>query len=376
MTYYSTLREAYNVDSFNQIKKPKKKSDIPSEMGPFQYSESFMNDYSTQDDCYYKKNYNMDTGVCNNPSMSLSKFSNGPVNEHKTDSKPIQKSQQLVQQNNLQYQQMLKNEKAPANVETSKMTLYSTQVDGYKSHEMNNQGQSCSPLQAPNYETPISDQCKKDYERTMKVYTSDEGHVAPSYDEFNKNNALNNIQPFYDEDLEQYFDFNNLKDAINYKPAQLPNDNKLAYTNNDTNDYANIKNKDDNLLITSEYNLSEDDKKIALQALKTLKEIEEKINKGSPVSNIENMNNNYVDLPTQTFGKQNAVSDQKSNDTIFYNNIIHIGLFIFIGIVIILLCDQIVELAIQIGMKRTMNMMQPYLQKSLPTEVSVPVYNI
>ena len=39
----------------------------------------------------------------------------------------------------------------------------------------------------------------------------------------------------------------------------------------------NTKNKEDDLLSTNIYNLSEDDKKNALQALKTLKEIEDKI---------------------------------------------------------------------------------------------------
>jgi hypothetical protein len=386
MTYYSTLREAYNVDSFNQIKKSKKKNES-SELSHMEFSESFMNDYSQQDDCYYKNNYNMDTGVCNKPSVS--NFTNGPpetkqasnLNNQTTQQQTMQKSQQLVQQNNLQYQQMMKNEKAPANVESSRLSLHSTDVSGYQSHQMNKQGQSCSPLQAPNYEYPISDQCKKDYERTMKIYTNDTGHNAPTYDEFNKNNALNNIQPFYDEDLEQYFDFNNLKDAVNYKPAQLPNENKIAYTNNNTNEYTNTKTKNNDLLLTNSYNLSEDDKRIALQALKTLREIEEKINKNSP-SNIENMNNQYADLPTQAImkkddpkkddeSKKSISSEKKSSETIFYNNIINLGLFVFIGIIIILLCDQIAEVAIQIGMKRTINMLQPYLQKPIPSETSV-----
>jgi len=374
MTYYSTLREAYQVDSFDQVKKSKKKQDNSFS----EVAESFMNDYSQQDDCYYKKDYNMDTGVCN---ATVSNFSNGPVGNG-NDPKSMQKSQQLVQKNNLQYQQMMKNEKAPANIETSKMTLNSSEVSGYQSHQMNKQGNSCSPLQAPNYESPISDQCKKDYERTMKVYTSDEGHTAPTYDEFNKNNALNNIQPFYDEDLEQYFDFNNLKDAINYKPAQLPNDNKVAYTNNNTNDYANTKNKEDDLLSTNIYNLSEDDKKNALQALKTLKEIEDKINKTSP-SSVEKMNNQYMDLQTQTFAKpyqQNndnqsnkTSTTRKCNENVFYNNVVNLGLFVFIGIIIILLCDQITEIAIQIGMKRTMTMLQPYLQKTVTLVPSEPI---
>lgn len=377
MTYYSTLREAYDIDSFKQVKKTKKKPDNTfTEVSNLEFAESFMNDYSPQDDCYYKNNYKMDTGVC----PSVSNFSNGPQQTQQTQQsqqsqqmqQTQQKSQQLVQQNNLQYQQMMKNEKAPANVETSRLSLHSAEVSGYQSHQMNNQGKSCSPLQAPTYQFPISDQCKKDYERTMKVYTNDLGHNTPTYDEFNKQNELNNIQPYYDEDLEQYFDFGNLKDAINYKPAQLPNDNKLTYTDNNTNDYSKPKNKDDNLLLTNSYNLSEDDKKNALQALKILTDIETKIKKTSP-SNVENMHNQYMELQQtqqtnqthETEKKKREEAKPKSNDAVFLNNVINLGLFIFIGIVIILLCDQITEVAIQIGMKRTMIMMQPYLQKQL-----------
>ena len=55
--------------------------------------------------------------------------------------------------------------------------------------------------------------------------------------------------------------------------------------------------------------------------------------------------------------------NNKTNKDLFYKNIINIGLFIFIGIVIILLCDQITEVAINIGMKRTMTMLEPYLEK-------------
>ena len=83
--------------------------------------------------------------------------------------------------------------------------------------------------------------------------------------------------------MEQYFDINNLKDEVNYKSNSgnkvndyMPNYNKVSYTNDNTNDYSNNNNKTSNginLLNTNEYNLSEDEKKKALEALDYLKSI-------------------------------------------------------------------------------------------------------
>lgn len=47
---------------------------------------------------------------------------------------------------------------------------------------------------------------------------------------------------------------------------------------------------------------------------------------------------------------------------LFYKNLVNIGLFVFIGVLIIFLCDQITEIAISIGMKRTVALLEPYLK--------------
>jgi DNA-directed RNA polymerase subunit H (RpoH/RPB5) len=56
---------------------------------------------------------------------------------------------------------------------------------------------------------------------------------------------------------------------------------KISYTNDNTNEYSNNNNKTSNginLLNTNEYNLSEDEKRKAIEALDYLKSIENKIN--------------------------------------------------------------------------------------------------
>jgi hypothetical protein len=56
------------------------------------------------------------------------------------------------------------------------------------------------------------------------------------------------------------------------------------------------------------------------------------------------------------------ISEKKD---LFYKNLVNIGLFIFIGVLIIFLCDQITEIAISIGMKRTVALLEPYLQNRI-----------
>lgn len=356
MINYTSIQEAYNIPVISKNRSYRKNEDSS-------YKESFMNDYSPQDDCYYKKEYGVDTKVCKNKQQQyIAKFTNPSKN---TDQNEKQK------QNN--------DKTIPANIENSKFASNSLEVSGYESNKMNKQGDSCSPLQTPSYKYPISGECKKDFENVMNLYTSDNTIANPSYEAFNKDNKDKDIQPYYDEDLEQYFDINNLKDAINYKssnesPPYMSNSNKNGYSNDNTSEYRNINNKDDNLLSSEKYNLTLEDKEKAAEALKTLKMIEDKINKNTPKPNIEYSNdssvkdiNSYKSTTPLTEQSKNEKTNGKSinDDNDIYYNIINIALFIFIGIIIILLCDQITEIAINIGMRRTIRILEPYLIKNM-----------
>jgi hypothetical protein len=351
MTSYSTLQEAYNIDSFNTVRKKPKKPVVYAETEHNAgINEPFMNDYSPQDDCYYKKEYGVDTKVCRNQYSGV-RGSGGPGNagapggpDNGSISRFTNPSPQGAQQHIVR-----KPEANPSYVETSKLSMNSTEVHGYKSHQMNTQGNSCSPLQATNYDYPLSGECKKEFDKAMKTYTSDATVNNVPY----QGSETKSIQPYYDEDLEQYFDINNMTDAINYKSS-----NKTGYANDNTAEYRNMQTTSsksgDDLLRTEEYNLSEDDKKQALQALSVLQSIETKINQQKAQKS-----NDTNTKPQETNEKK---PEEKKPNT-FYNNLINIGLFIFIGVVFILLCDQITELAIQIGMKRAISILEPYLQK-------------
>lgn len=351
MTYYSTLKEAFNVDSFTKTKT----------------KEPFMNDYSPQDDCYYKSEYGVDTKACRRARV-VSNFTNPTtqtaqqfVMNKGPSSNNASNASNASNANNANNGNSASNNGNPAYIETSRIAMNSSEVSGYQSHQMNTQGNSCAPLQAPNYQYPISGECKKEFEKAVKIYTSDSTANNMSYDDYNKNSKFKDIQPYYDEDLEQYFNINNLNDQVKYKsntstnPIFMPNENKTGYTNDNTGEYRNMStNENDNLLKTEAYNLSEEDKKNALQALSILKTIEDKINKNAKTASPENTPKPKEEPP--------IVKAEGKKTSSFYTVLINIGLFIFIGVVIILLCDQMVELAIQLGMKKAVNVLEPFMK--------------
>ena len=376
---YSTLQEAYNIDTFEKKSKPSNKS--------------------------------------RNPNGGLAGGSNGANGANANTS--------------------------PAFVETSKLAL-----------------SSCSPLQAPTYNIPISNDCKREHEEAMNVYTnannnmgnnmnaiptsinntqhfsngagtggsasspvnasntgnpniisnpsnannlqlsqsqqSQQAPLLPAQNLFNNSN--DNVMPYYDEDLEQYFNISNLNDEVKYnannpnnsssnasntKYPYMPNNNKQSYTNNDTAEYTNnntlIKNGN-NLLNNSSYNLTPEEKKSAEEAMAYLKSIEEKINGGSGSSGSGYNRNTIADpvAPTVNTGPAGFKTPEKpvppplpvapvvplakNESNYIYNAIFNISILLIIGIAIILLCDQIVELSIHIGMKRTINILEPFIR--------------
>lgn len=331
MAGYATLQEAYNIDSFNRKTSKSEKS----KNKPVQ--ENFMNDYSSQDACYYNKEFGINNTVCKS-EIGKPDYGNFVASEG--------------------------------------FTANSSDVKDYKSNTMNTQGGTCSPLQAPNYNLPMTEENKAEFKKVVDLYTNYENNTV-SYNEFNKNKENKDIMPYYDEDMDQYLDINTLNtskiftgtsgtsgnEVIPNKSRYMPNYNEKSYTDDNTDKYLNINTKTDDILVAPMYNLSEEDKKNSLRSLNILKRFS------------DDDTSNKID------GTGEKAKSNNDNNSTFFN----IALFIFIGIVIILLCDQITELAINIGMKRATEILEPYLNKpdvvqtyvepdvpSVPDVLSVP----
>jgi hypothetical protein len=343
--------------------------------------------------------------------------------------KPTKKSTKTASQSS--------NNSQPYNIENNSVASNKESVN------YNSKGSSCSPIQAPTYNIPISGDCKKERDAAMKTYI-EENFKAESANGGNgvgnsgngvgnsgnsaspgagignggENRSTNsgniltnrqdNIMPFYDEDMEQYFDINNLTDEVGYKSNDgtkvynyMPNHNKNSYTNNNTGEYSNSNNASKNgvnLLNTAEYNLSPEERKKAQEALEYLKSIEDKINNDENRSSNETLDKvrRSNDTGPGGFGKATfenkkdienekkataaaaaiqtnnenenklleSIKENKKTENIF-NMIINIFIFVFIGAFIILICDYITELAIQIGSTKTSNVLEPYIKYNI-----------
>ena len=284
--------------------------------------------------------------------------------------------------------------KGPANIETSKLSASSESILNYEDY-VKNAGKSCSPLQAPMYNIPTSGVCKDEFKKAMKTYTEENFNLPKDIDMSNMS-SNNNVMPYYDEDLEQYFDINNLNDEVKYNPNNklsnyMPNNNKITYTNNNTSEYTNnntIFKNGNNLLNTSDYNLSPDERKKASDALQYLKALEFKIDSDEKKAFMNQMNlsnsigRDGVAQPntnnSETKKLQREIEELKKREVILsksieenkkaqnnINLIINVFIILFVGGVIILLCDYLVELSIQIGMKKTTNILEPYIHNKM-----------
>jgi hypothetical protein len=333
--------------------------------------------------------------------------------------KPIKKSTKSSSQSS--------NNSPPYNIENNSVASNKESVN------YNSKGGSCSPIQAPTYTIPISGDCKKERDAAMKTFIEENfktepvnststagspvssgsqgvsgGSGAGNGGENGSSNRQDNIMPFYDEDMEQYFDINNLTDEVGYKSTDgskvynyMPNHNKNSYTNNNTGEYSNnnnISKNGVNLLNTNEYNLSTEERKKAQEALAYLKSIEDKINSdenrganetldkirrsnntgpgGFGKATFDNQKDSYDDKKSAAaaaaiqMNSENenklleSIKENKKTENIF-NMIINIFIFVFIGAFIILICDYITELAIQIGSTKTSNILEPYIKYNI-----------
>lgn len=138
--------------------------------------------------------------------------------------------------------------------------------------------------------------------------------TAPS-----RKHSMNNVKPFLDDELEHYFNFNQNNANTAAAPAPVPAANPVSVAAHVTAPATPVT--------------------------------------ATPVT--------APATPVTAVTTVAVASTQstKSKKDAYYKNLINIGLFVFIGILIIFLCDQITEIAINIGMKKTIAILEPYLAR-------------
>lgn len=299
--------------SFTSLKELYK--DVPKTNKSQETIQENLADYSNHDDCYYKKyNINMESCAADKNKQNKSKTQHCEKFSNYTD-----------EENKLL---------------NPKLNNKLTNMPNYSDY---NDEDNCIPIQSPPYKYPISEGALNKGKKAIEHTLTENKPVG--YEEFNnktkKRNQMENIKPYEDDDMDQYLNINNFKDALDYPLRKKMEQNKKKLLPEDDEDTEMPVKKSQN----------KDDK-------------DEEINPNrfhNKTSELTSLDKSYLLSKNNTTKDKNKDITEEKNK--LYNNYINIGLFIFIGIAVILLCDQIAELAINIGMRKTAKMLEPFLDK-------------
>lgn len=301
----------------------------------------------------------------------------------------------------------------------------------YKIEEYKKNFSTCEPIQPPHYKLPISEKVMQNYNNSYQNFLRDRKvielkekknlnktiNISPPsnnnkhniniYENLNKIKSENvkEIEPYYDEDLDNYLninDFNimndnynddicnnekkkfmnkkyNLKtqDAFNFNlddyiiiPKNKKNINKINTINqNNNNNSDNFDDFDDfNDDITSD--IISQNKNYINNDIDNIDEFEnEDITNDRIIENFKNNKNykqnkyNRKQPPILEEYSPEITTNKKNYINIFYKNIINIGILVLIGIFIIFLLDLLTELALHKGMKQTVEVLIPLLEE-------------
>jgi len=268
----------------------------------------------------------------------------------------------------------------------------------------------CEPIQPPHFKLPVSGKAMEKYNDAYQIFLKDRKinenknynkndiintvnnnsnskssiNLYENYDKI-KNDKIDSIEPYYDEDLDNYLnlsDFNNNNVQMqkicddDYKKTLMNYDYNLR-----TQDTFN-HNKDDYVLVSKkdlmEFNNSLNIKNNNYKNAIDKQEISNNSNNNSVnYNNTENSPNRnnlinkiyeetirphddmIINNPTRII--ENYENINKTNN--FYKTLINIAIFILIGIFIIYLLDLLTELALNRGMKKTLDTLLPLLEE-------------
>ena len=190
--------------------------------------------------------------------------------------------------------------------------------------------------------------------------------VYENYDNISTE-KIKEIEPYYDDDLDQYLNINELKSAINYNSSY-----NCKNTSSDPENHKNIQLKTQNNCIY--YPHPEQYSSYSTQNNQYYSQQQQQPHQQQPHQQQPHQQQQQQSIPINynkyIHEKKQNINNSKYQDNItdadkiniFYKNMINIGLFIFIGIFIIFVLDQITELAVHIGMKKTLDTLLPILE--------------
>ena len=219
---------------------------------------------------------------------------------------------------------------------------YNLNLDSCESFD--NKKKPCEPIQPPMYEIPAGNETKKSLDATYSnlVNTKNnkvDDYLNPNYD----------VKPYYNDEIDMYLSYNEEKTTkeirepfVSSQPAPVPPPQAPLPVQSPPNNY--------NLYpILNDYELC--------KKLKSFRKYFNENEKPVPPPPQPQQKPLPVPPPPQPQKPPQPLPVPQPPHQVDRDLLINLLLFIFIGIVIILLCDQIANLAINIGIKRTLEKM-------------------
>lgn len=250
-------------------------------------------------------------------------------------------------------------------------------IDSFDKEKKKSKKSKTAKIEEVEDEDDSSDISQRDVKNINNIKNNQQERTIPiPRQQQEKPNVLKGVQPHYDEELEKYLNVNDFQDNdLHY----YPQDHNQSYKNTNfsspqqNNSYIGYEND-------GKYEPRQPYYRPVTRSYDTLNDqyIEKPVRQQSataaappsvqyrPMKRVEQSEHEYE---TERLHHRNykespgkAIVEEKET---FYKNLVNIGLFIFIGILIIFLCEQITEIAINIGMKKTIMILEPYMKKEV-----------
>lgn len=187
---------------------------------------------------------------------------------------------------------------------------------GKKNSDAKPAKKACGPLQPPMYEIPFDEDARREYRSAMNVAMSQEQTATPPPKPKRREVDMSKVDGYYDEDLEQYLETKDMKASPIPVAPVLPKKNLDALPYDPT----------------------------ASPFSEAMKDLNEK--------------NNRVEVLGKTFVER-LVPTTRDTKGMWLDLL----LFFSIGVLFVVLADQLVRFGMMLGMRRTVEMLVPLLEK-------------
>lgn len=321
---YCTLQEAYQLPSFADKKLRKAvgcKKPLAQDDNAGFYTAYDVDNYRKEQAAYQR------TNQLNQRNNANTGYSSGPVNEGFVGTIGTEPTYNSMAND---YKYYCDNYRI---CDTNKKTIEGFEnapsSSGSSGANMKPKSQEqCGPLQPPPYEFPISDEAKKQYKSAFDIAINQTMPHSPMPTPMRMRQVdMSNVSGYYDEDLEMYLQTKEMKPANIKPPIKAPIDN--VNFDPDSSPVAEAMKDFDGQLkpeITSSGDIKKNDEKTQPTNVTIIQQ--------SAPNNIDHKSR-WIDLL----------------------------LFFFAGILVIIMCDQLIKLGMMLGVNETIKTLKPILER-------------